>query len=64
MVIYRLHSCSYMKLHDNNNIYNCIHNCCHTPNITNDKEEAVQHIYLSIDTMGRQQCSTVIQYYL
>ena len=33
------------KLHNNNNVY--IHNYCHPPNITNDKEEAVQLIYLS-----------------
>ena len=33
------------KLHNNNKVYNCIHNCCHTPNITNNKEEAVQLIY-------------------
>ena len=35
------------KLHNNNNVYNYIHNCCHTPNITDDKEEAVHsyHIY-------------------
>ena len=43
MAIYRLHSRPFMKkLHNNNNVYNSIHNCCHTPNITNDKEEAVQ----------------------
>ena len=35
------------KFHYNNNVF--IHNCCHTPNITNDKEEEVQLIYLSID---------------
>ena len=29
-------------------------NCCHTPNIANDKEEAVQLIYLSIDSDSRQ----------
>ena len=32
-----------------------------TPNITNDKEEAVQLIYLSIDTKSRQQyCTSVV----
>ena len=42
------------KLHNNNNVYNYIHNFCHTLNITSDKEEEVQHIYLSIDTKSRQ----------
>ena len=41
------------KLHNNNNVYNYKHNCCHTPKITNYKEEAVQLIYLSIDTKSR-----------
>ena len=35
-----------------------IHNCCHTPNIINDKKEAVQLIYLSINTKSRQQYGT------
>ena len=49
------------KLHTNNNVYNYIHNLCHTPNITSDKEEAVQVIYLSIDTKSRQQyCTSVV----
>ena len=43
------------KLHINNKVYNYIHNSCHTPNITNDKEEAVELIYLLIDTKSRQQ---------
>ena len=43
------------KLHNNDKVCNTLHNCCHTPNITNDKEEAVQLIYLSIDTKSRQQ---------
>ena len=43
------------KLHNNNNVNNYIHNCCQTPKITNDKVEAVQLIYLSIDTKSRQQ---------
>ena len=30
---------------DSPNVY--VHNCCHTPIITNDKEEVVQLIYLS-----------------
>ena len=46
------------KLQNNNNVYNVIHNCCHTPNITKDKKEAVQFIYLSIYTKSRQQNST------
>ena len=46
------------KLQNNNNVYNVIHNCCHTPNITNDKKEEVQLIYLSIYTKSRQQNST------
>ena len=49
------------KLHNNNKVYNYIHNCCHTPNITNDKEEEVQLICLSIDTKSRQQyCTSVV----
>ena len=48
-------------LHNNNNVYNYIHNCCHTPKITNDKEDSVQLIYLSIDTKSRQQYCTVRQ---
>ena len=48
------------KLHKNNQVYNYIHNCCHTPNITNNKEDAVQLIYLSIDTKSRQQYSTSV----
>ena len=52
-IIYRLHSTW------KNNIY--IDNCYHTPIITNDKEEAVQLIYLSIDPMSRQQyCTSVV----
>ena len=43
------------KLHNDNNVNNYIHNCCQTPKITNDKVEAVQLIYLSIDTKSRQQ---------
>ena len=43
------------KLHNNNDVNNYIHNCCQTPKITNDKVEAVQLIYLSIDTKSRQQ---------
>ena len=43
------------KLYNNNNVNNYIHNCCQTPKITNDKVEAVQLIYLSIDTKSRQQ---------
>ena len=43
------------KLHNNNNVNNYIHNCCQTPNITNDKVEEVQLINLSIDTKSRQQ---------
>ena len=43
------------KIHNNYNVYNHIHNCCHTPNITNDKEGVVQLIYLSIDTKCKQQ---------
>ena len=39
------------KLHNNNKVYIYIHNCYTTPNITNDKEEAVQLIYLLIDTI-------------
>ena len=49
------------KLHNNNKVYIYIHNCYRTSNITNDKEEAVQLIYLSIDTMSRQQyCTSVV----
>ena len=50
------------KLHNNNIVYNYIHNCCHTSSIyTNDKEEVVQLIYLSIDTRSRQQyCTSVM----
>ena len=49
------------KLHDNNNVYNCMHNCCHAPKITSDKEEEVQLIYLSIDTKSSQQyCTSVV----
>ena len=48
------------KLHNNNIVYNYIHNCCHTPNITNDKEEVVQLIYLLIDTKSRQQYCTSV----
>ena len=47
-------------LHNNNDVYNYIHNCCYTPNITNDKEEAVQLIYSSIDTKSRQQYCTLV----
>ena len=43
------------KLHNNSNVNNYIHNCCQAPKITNDKVEAVQLIYLSIDTKSRQQ---------
>ena len=43
------------KLHNNNKVYIYIHNCYRTPNITKGKEEAVQFIYLSIDTKSRQQ---------
>ena len=39
------------KLHNNNNIY--IHNYCRAHNITKDKEEEVQLIYLSKDIMKR-----------
>ena len=49
------------KSHNNNKVYNYIHNCCQTPKITNDKEEAVQLMYLSIDTKSRQQyCTSVL----
>ena len=48
------------KLHNNNKVYNYIHNCCRTLNKTNDKEEAVQLIYLSIDTKSRQQYCTAV----
>ena len=49
------------KLHNNNKVYNYIHNCCHTSNITNDKEEAVQLIYFMIDTnSGQQYCTSVV----
>ena len=49
------------RLHNNNQVYNYILNCYRTPNITNDKEKAVQLIYLSIDTKNRQQyCSSVV----
>ena len=43
------------KLHNNNKVYIYIHKCYRASNITNDKEEAVQLIYLSIDTKIRQQ---------
>ena len=46
------------KLQNSNKVYNYIHNCCHKPNIISDKEEAVQLIYLSIDTKIRQQYCT------
>ena len=38
----------------------CIIVAIYTPNITNDKEEAVQRIYLSMDTKSRQQYSTSV----
>ena len=38
-----------------------LHSTYRTPNITNDKEEAVQLIYLSKDTESRQQyCTSVV----
>ena len=42
------------KLHNNNNVNNYVHNCCQRLKITNDKVEAVQLIYLSIETKSRQ----------
>ena len=49
-------------LHNNNNVYNYIHNCCHIPNRTNIKEEGVQLIYLSIDTKSRQPYCTSVAF--
>ena len=40
------------KLDSNNRVY--MHNCCHAPRMANDKEEAVQLMYLSKDIMRRQ----------
>ena len=61
--IIRLFTYKYInKLHTNNKVYIYIHNCYRLPNITNDKEEEVQLIYLSIDTKSRQQyCTSVVQ---
>ena len=40
------------KLVSNNKV--SIHNCCHAPRMVNDKEEAVQLVYLSKVIMSRQ----------
>ena len=40
------------NLDSNNKV--SIHNCCHAPKTTNDKEEAVQLMYLSKDIMNKQ----------
>ena len=40
------------KLDSKNKVF--IHNCCHAPKMANDKEEALQLMYLSKDIMNRQ----------
>ena len=44
----------------NTNNKECIHNYCHASTRNNDKEEAVQLIYLSKDVVSSQQHSTSV----